>query len=65
MAHPNYVAEAFKLKGNLAFVAVGAVASIVLGSSLVFGLFAGAEVFYLWTMSSNPRFRRAIRSRNR
>lgn len=65
MAEPSYVVEAFKLKPNLVVVAGGLVAAAVLSSGLVLGLLAGVEVFYLATMSTNPRFRRVIRSRMR
>lgn len=62
MAQPNYLVEAFKLKGNLIFVGVGIGLSLLSGSAFVFGGIAALEGFYLGAMSTNDRFRRAIRS---
>jgi hypothetical protein len=58
----SYVMEAFKLKPNLIFVGVGLAAGMIIGSPLLLGGVAAGEVLYLAAMSSNPRFRRAIRS---
>lgn len=64
MAEPSYVAEAFKFRPNMIFVGVGLVAAAVLSSAFVLGGVVGIELFYLFAMSTNPRFRRAIKSRN-
>jgi hypothetical protein len=62
MAEPSYVREAFRMKPNLVFLGVGVVVSLVAGSTLLLGGVAVAEGVYLAGMSTNPRFRRAIRS---
>jgi hypothetical protein len=63
MASPNYLLSAFKLKGNLVFVTAGVVVSGLLGSPFLLLGVGGLEAFYLVGMTSNERFRRAIRAR--
>jgi hypothetical protein len=65
MSQPNYVFEAFKLKGNVIALAGGVIAAAVLSSGFVLGVVVGAETLYLLGMSTNHRFRRAIRSLQR
>jgi len=66
MPEPSYVKQAFAMKPNLIFLAGGVAAAVILPpTGLVLGAVAALEVAYLATMSSNPRFRRAVRSRPR
>jgi hypothetical protein len=65
MSEPSYVAEAFKLKPNLVGLGVGVAGAAVLGSGLVLLGVLGVEAFFLWGVSTNHRFRRAIRARRR
>ena len=65
MSQPNYVFEAFKLKGNMLLLAGGLIASAIFASTFVFGVVVGAEAFYLLGMSTNERFRRAVRALQR
>jgi len=62
MSEPNYLVAAFKMKPNLIFAGAGVAAGLVFGSPLLLGGVAALEVVYLATMSTHPRFRRAIRS---
>jgi hypothetical protein len=62
MAAPNYLVEAFKLKGNLIFVGAGLTLGLFSGSAVIWAGFVGLEGFYLGAMSTNDRFRRAVRS---
>jgi hypothetical protein len=65
MSRPNYVFEAFKLKGNLLLLGGGLIASAVFASMFALGVVVGAEAFYLLGMSTNERFRRAVRALQR
>ena len=60
----SFLKDAFWMPQNLIGLVVGAVAVIAFPfhGALLFGA-AVAEVVYLRTMSSNPRFQRAIKSR--
>lgn len=65
MSAPNYIFEAFKMKGNVIALAGGLVLAALFSSGFLLGAVVGAEAFYLFGMSTNDRFRRAIRARNR
>lgn len=65
MSSPSYVAAAFGLKGNLAFLALGVALAWVFGSGTMLLSVAGLEVAFLAMMSSNPRFQRLVRARRR
>jgi hypothetical protein len=60
----GYVKEAFLMKPNLVGLSVGVVAAAMLPFTgpLLLGV-AALEGAYLWSMSRNPRFQRAVRSR--
>ena len=56
-----YVKEAFKRQENLISLGGLAVAGTVFNPGFLF-LGAALELAYLWTMASNPRFRRVVDS---
>jgi hypothetical protein len=60
----SFVKDAFFLKPNLLGLGAGVVAATILPFTgpLLLGV-AAAEGLYLWSMSSNPRFQRMVRSR--
>ena len=62
MASEGFVKDAFLMPPNLAFVGIGAVASLALFPPLLLGV-AAVEGVYLWSMSKNPRFQRMVRAR--
>ena len=63
-ASNDYVKEAFLMKPNLVGLGIGVVAAAMLPFTgpLLLGV-AALEGAYLWSMSRNPRFQRAVRSR--
>ena len=61
MASEGFVKDAFLMPPNLAFVGIGAVASLALFPPLLLGV--AVEGVYLWSMSKNPRFQRMMRAR--
>lgn len=63
MKGPNYIKAAFLIPANLVALGVSAVASALLGDATPLVLALGAESVYLGTLSSMPRFQRAVRSR--
>ena len=65
MSKPNYLFEAFKMKGNLFGLGIGVIIAAIFSSAFVFGAVVGAEAFFLLGMSTNHRFQRAIRARQR
>ncbi|HWE24826.1 MAG TPA: hypothetical protein VG496_12890 [Myxococcales bacterium] len=60
----GYVKEAFLMKQNLVGLGVGVAVAVMLPFTgpLLVGV-AALEGAYLWSMSRNPRFQRAVRSR--
>jgi hypothetical protein len=64
MSDDGYVKDAFLMKPNLIGLGAGIVAASLLpfGGAIILGV-AAAEGLYLWSMSSNPRFQRMVRSR--
>ena len=60
----SFVKDAFFVKPNLVGLAAGVVAASILPFTgpLLLGV-AALEGVYLWSMSSNPRFQRMVRSR--
>ncbi len=60
----GFVKDAFLLPPNLIGLGIGMVASLAIFPPLLLGV-AALEGMYLWTMSSNPRFQRMVRSRKR
>jgi hypothetical protein len=60
----SYVKDAFLMPPNLIGLGVGVVAAATLPftGTLLLGV-AAVEGLYLWSVSSNPRFQRMIRSR--
>jgi hypothetical protein len=58
----SYLKDAFFMPPNLIGLGIGAVASLALFPPLLLGV-AALEGMYLWTISSNPRFQRMVRSR--
>ncbi len=60
----SYVKDAFLMKPNLAGLGIGVVGAWLLPFTgpLLLGV-AALEGVYLWSMSSNPRFQRMVRSR--
>jgi phage-related minor tail protein len=63
MSEPAYVTQAFKLKPNLLALAGGVGLAALVGSGVVLAAVAGLEVAYLAGMSTNSRFRRAVRAK--
>lgn len=60
----SFVKDAFLMPQNLVTLGVGAVAAAALPFTLPILLGVGvAEAIYLKTLSSSPRFQRAMRSR--
>ncbi|MFL5319382.1 MAG: hypothetical protein ACJ790_06975 [Myxococcaceae bacterium] len=60
---PNYIKAAFLLPANLVALGASAVASVFFGDATPMLFALGAESLYLGTLSSMPRFQRAVRSR--
>jgi hypothetical protein len=60
----SFVKDAFFMKPNLVGLGIGVVGASLLPFTgpLLLGV-AALEGVYLWSMSSNPRFQRMIRSR--
>jgi hypothetical protein len=60
----SYLKDAFFMKPNLVGLGAGVVAASLLPFTgpLLLGV-AALEGVYLWSMSSNPRFQRMVRSR--
>jgi hypothetical protein len=60
----RFVKDAFFMKPNLVGLGVGVVGATLLPFTgpLLWGV-AALEGVYLWSMSSNPRFQRMVRSR--
>ncbi len=60
----SYVKDAFLLKPNLVGLGVGVVGASLLPFTgpILLGV-AALEGLYLWSMSTNPRFQRMVRSR--
>jgi len=60
----SYVKDAFLMKPNLVGLGIGVGGALLLPFTgpLLLGV-AALEGVYLWSMSSNPRFQRVVRSR--
>jgi hypothetical protein len=60
----SFVKDAFLMKPNLLGLGAGIAAAALLpfGAPIFLGV-AAVEGLYLWSMSSNPRFQRMVRSR--
>lgn len=60
---PNYIKAAFLMPANLVALGASAVASVLFGDATPMLFALGAESLYLGSLSSFPRFQRAVRSR--
>ena len=60
----SYLKDAFVMPQNLIVLGIGTVASLAIFPPLFLGV-AALEGFYLWQVSTNPRFQRMIRSKRR
>ena len=60
----SFVKDAFFMPPNLVGLGIGAIASVAIFPPLLLGV-AALEGVYLWSVSSNPRFQRMVRSRRR
>jgi len=58
----SFVKDAFFMPPNLVGLGIGAIASVAIFPPLLLGV-AALEGVYLWSVSSNPRFQRMVRSR--